>query len=94
MARNALSYCHYISTLIQQEKLQTSKKLPRPQLASRIETSLYVTAVALDGRGKGRCRGREGGYERLLKWFRNFNTTDKLIAHVLLANEIDLSNIS
>lgn len=34
------------------------------------------------------------GGQRLLKWFRNFNTTDKLIAHVLLANEIDLSNIS
>lgn len=46
------------------------------------------------GEGREDAGEWEGGYERLLKWFRNFNTTDKLIAHVLLANEIDLSNIS
>lgn len=49
---------HYISTVIQQKRFQTSKKLPRPQLASRIETSLYVTAVALVEGKEGEMQGK------------------------------------
>lgn len=50
--------------------------------------------LLLGGGEEGVTTWTGGGGQRLLKWFRNFNTTDKLIAHVLLANEIDLSNIS
>lgn len=73
-----------------QEKLHISLTVLKPALASCIETSLSV-AVA---RGEGWWGHHSDGGQSLLKWFRNSNTTDKLIAHVLLANEIDLSNIS